>query len=148
MGKRSRDKGANWERELSGVLRRVWPGARRGIGQARSAKEVADVEGTPFWVEAKVGALTNPRAAIRQAEAATDGRPVVAICKDNASPGRRLEVWVTMRLETFLAQAAAADGVPLRGQGEVGPEPLVPGSSPSGDPGISKPLANAKTGAT
>jgi hypothetical protein len=74
---------------------------------------VCDVEGTPFWVEAKVGALTNPRAAIRQAELATDGRPVIAICKDNAKPGKAPEVWVTMRLETFMAQAASAEGLPL-----------------------------------
>lgn len=59
------------------------------------------MDGTPFWVEAKVGTKTNLKAAVKQAEAATDGRPVIAVCKDNAKPGKMPDVWVAMRLETF-----------------------------------------------
>lgn len=132
MGARSRRKGRTWEQELTHILRGVYPAARRGIGQARSGGEVCDVEGTPWWVEAKVGARTNPRAAVRQAEQATDGRPVLAICKDNQEkPGKAAEVWVTLRLQDFLALAAQAEGKPwppsVEGQlvsdpGGAGPE--------------------------
>jgi hypothetical protein len=101
MGKLSRQKGAGWERELAIILRKLWPSAKRGLGQARSGGEVCDVDGTPFWVEAKVGTKTNLKAAVKQAEAATDGRPVIAVCKDNAKPGKMPDVWVAMRLETF-----------------------------------------------
>lgn len=103
MSARSRRKGAGWERELAELLREVWPEAKRGIGQSRHGGECCDVEGTPYWIEAKVGQQTNPRAAVRQAEAATDGRPVVAVCKDNAPPGGKPDVWVVMRLETAMA---------------------------------------------
>jgi len=107
VGLRSRRKGASWERELANKLRAWWPSAKRGIGQARSAKEVCDVEGTPFWWEAKHGAQTNPRAALRQAEAATDGRPCVAVCKDD-----RDAPFVCLRLNTFLDLFDRADERP------------------------------------
>ncbi len=89
MGKRERQKGAAWERELGHLLSDIWPGAKRGIQQTRSASEEADCSGTPFWVEAKVGKMQNPRAALRQALDATDGRPVVAVVKDNGANGKR-----------------------------------------------------------
>lgn len=53
MGKTSRDKGAAHERYTAQWMRKLWPSARRGIGQARSACEIPDVEGTPLWVETK-----------------------------------------------------------------------------------------------
>lgn len=122
MGARSRRKGRKWEQDLVHILRTVYPDARRGIGQARSGGEVCDIEGTPWWVEAKVSKRTNPRAAIRQAEAATDGRPVVAICKDNAEkPGASPDVWVTLRLDAFLALAQATQP-PVTGTAEKAPE--------------------------
>src|SRR5690606_6910545 len=52
-GRRSRTKGASFEREVARQLRALWPGARRGIGQARSGGETPDVIQTPFWIEAK-----------------------------------------------------------------------------------------------
>lgn len=88
MGKYQRNKGANFEREIANFLKaNGFPQARRGIGQSRSAKEVSDVEGTPFWVECKVGAGPSVRAAIAQAEAATDGRPIAVVVKwDGGKP--------------------------------------------------------------
>jgi hypothetical protein len=47
-------KGKTFEREVANSLKPLFPGAKRGIGQARSASEVADVTGVPlFWIECK-----------------------------------------------------------------------------------------------
>jgi Holliday junction resolvase len=97
MGKMQRDKGHNFEREMANILKEVFPNAKRGIGQARSASEVPDVDGTPFWVECKRGRMPNVRAAIRQAQEATDGRPYLVVVRDDYAPA-----FVTMSLETFL----------------------------------------------
>jgi hypothetical protein len=67
MGKMSREKGAAWEREVAKILAPVLPGARRGIGQARSSSEVADVDVSYLWPECKHGAQVIYRAALRQA---------------------------------------------------------------------------------
>lgn len=92
-----RRKGANWERTLANCFKEVYPEARRGIGQARSAKEVSDVEGTPYWIEAKCGARPNVRAAIEQAKEATDGRTILVIVKfDHEEP------FVVMGFSDFL----------------------------------------------
>lgn len=97
MGLRSRRKGAAFECELSRLLAALWPSARRGIGQARSAKEVCDVEGTPFWVEAKHRKKCAIQAAYNQAAEATDGRPILVVTKDNRCPPL-----VTLSLTSFL----------------------------------------------
>lgn len=93
-----RNKGAGFERETANRLKPLWPGAKRGIGQARSAGEVADVEGTPFWVECKRHRRCNIQAAYAQASAVTDGRPVLVVSKDD-----RGETFVTMSMESFLS---------------------------------------------
>lgn len=98
-GRRSRNKGASFERRVAAMFKLVWPDALRGIGQARSASEVPDVDGTPLWVECKKR-KGNPDipAALKQARAATDGRPVVAVtAKDFEEP------LVTMYLVDWLA---------------------------------------------
>jgi hypothetical protein len=64
---RSREKGHAYERVVADKLRRVYPDARRGIGQARQGGEVPDVEGTPFWVEAKNRKVLNVHDAFAQA---------------------------------------------------------------------------------
>lgn len=49
-----RQKGAQFERDIASELKSLFPGAKRGIGQARSSSEVADVDGIEhFWVECK-----------------------------------------------------------------------------------------------
>lgn len=99
-GARSRRKGATWERELASRWReRFRLETKRGIGQARNASEVSDVEGLPgFWVEAKVGAMPNPRAALSQAIEACGTRPLwcLAVVKDD-----RREPFVCMTLDDF-----------------------------------------------
>jgi hypothetical protein len=99
-----RRKGAQWERELALYLRSQGLPAKRGIGQARSASEVPDVDLPGWWVEAKRHARTNPKAALAQACADSaehgGGRVPVAVCRDN---GTALEdATVTMRLADWV----------------------------------------------
>lgn len=104
-GRRSRRKGKVWERELVHELRPVFgDGVKRGF-QSRCGRDGCDVEGTPYWVEAKHGKLVNLRAALRQAIEATDGRPVVVVAKDD-----RTEPVVAMRLADWLQMAGSAHG--------------------------------------
>jgi len=94
-GKRSRDKGHAWEREVAILLRPIWPDAERNIAQSRTAKrEGCDVEKTPYWIECKVGAVINLAAAYAQAEADSDGREVIVIAKaDRRRPVVYGNVW-------------------------------------------------------
>lgn len=100
MSKASRDKGKRGEREIATMLRDLYPDARRGF-QSRQGDDEADVECTPWWVEVKrVARNEQPRKAMEQAAAATDGRvPVVFSRRDNTD-------WlVTMRAADWLAMA-------------------------------------------
>lgn len=97
MGKRSRDKGAAFERAIAITLRSVWDAAKRGIGQARAGGEVADVEGTPYWIECKHRRRVSVQGAFVQATEATDGRPPVVISRENRGP-----LLVTMGLSDWL----------------------------------------------
>lgn len=90
-GKAPKRKGARWERECAEIFknRSGIDEIKRGIGQSRSAHEVADVDGVPgWWIEAKHGKNTAPKRALKQAEKALeasrlkDKRPV-SICKDD-----------------------------------------------------------------
>jgi hypothetical protein len=109
MGVRSRRKGARFEQEVARAFRAVgFGGARRGLGQARSASEVpdVDVDAEPrLWPELKRGRLTSPRAALAQATeaAAQSGRVPVAICRDDGG-----DAFVTLTLVDFLALYARA----------------------------------------
>jgi hypothetical protein len=82
-GKMSRDKGKRGEYEARDFLKRWFPDACRGANQSRSGSDAADVENTPFWVEAKLGAKPNVRGALAQAQEATDGRPVLVYIRDD-----------------------------------------------------------------
>ena len=99
-GKRSRRKGAAWERDLATILRSVYPKAERCIAQSRTAKrEGCDVEGTPFWIESKVGARPDILGAVRQAQADTDGRSVLIVTKqDRGVPLATLPLAELMKL--------------------------------------------------
>lgn len=98
MGKRSRTKGARGEREVSALLSAVFPGAKRGLTQARAGNDCADVEGTPFFVEVKIGQRPNIMGAMRQATEASDGRPPVVFTRRDG------EQWlVTMLAGDWLA---------------------------------------------
>ena len=99
MGARSRRKGAVWERDLVHVFAEVFgpENVRRGL-QYRDGADAADVIAPALWIEAKVGKLTNPRAALRQAKEASAGKGLlaVAVCKDD-----RDEPFITMSLDDF-----------------------------------------------
>ena len=101
-GRRSRNKGKVWEREVAKLLQEFWPDARRGF-QRRAGDDEADVEDTPFWVECKVGARPNVFAAFDQAEEASDGRPVLIAIKRNAKNSHEdPSCFMAMRIENFL----------------------------------------------
>ena len=98
-----REKGATWERRVANLFAAAgWDGSKRGLGQARSAHEVPDVDVPTLWPECKRGRVTNPRGALQQAieasEAAGTGRIPVAITRDDGGVGL-----VTLRLDDFLA---------------------------------------------
>lgn len=80
-GKRSREKGAQGEREVAIILREFYADAKRGLAQSRSAKEVADVTGTPWWVETKWKHTVNIHAAVAQALAACEGKRILVVTK-------------------------------------------------------------------
>ena len=97
-GKFSRDKGARGEREVANLLKPVLgDSVCRGVGQTQRGSTAADVEGTLYWIECKTGKRPNIRAAMQQAEEATDGRPPVVFSK------RDSEGWyVTMKVGAWL----------------------------------------------
>lgn len=85
MGKRSRTKGAAFERRLAKRWRDsgLFPDAqRRGEGQAKrdDADKPPDVGGVPFRVEAKDRKSINVRASLEQAEALSGDAPAIAVC--------------------------------------------------------------------
>jgi len=94
MGRRSRKKGHDWERAIAKLLRPIFgESVHRGhqsFRGGRAAGEGCDVDGSPFWIEAKHSQQTNPRSAIRQCNETqadcSDTRPPVAICKDDRKP--------------------------------------------------------------
>lgn len=80
-GKRSREKGAEGERAVAAILREFYPEAQRGLVQSRSAKEVADVANTPWWVETKWKHVVNIHGAVEQAIAACGGKRILVVTK-------------------------------------------------------------------
>lgn len=88
-----RAKGRAFEQKVSELFRQAgFADAKRGLSQCRSARETADVEGTPWWVECKRGRRVNYQQAMEQAKSATDGRVPIVVGKDD-----RGDVLVAMR---------------------------------------------------
>ena len=114
MAKMSRVKGATFERVLANLFKQMWPTAKRGIGQTRSASEVPDVDGTPFWVEAKhwkKTTRTGLRKAYQQAvDANRTTKPIVVIAKENCSR----DIVVVMSALDFMStfKGVTASGLP------------------------------------
>ena len=105
MGKKSRTKGAVGEREAAVFVGQWWPGANRGLGQARDGGDACDVEGTPLWLEVKRRKRIGPLAWLRQAEEASDGRlPVVLMRADGDTR------WVAMLDAAKLCEILGAPG--------------------------------------
>jgi hypothetical protein len=103
MSKKSRDKGARFERTVAQWFRDAgFDHARRGGNQCRSGSDGPDVvvPGLPLWIEAKTRARVGGviPAALEQAEEATNGPTPIAIVKGNhQSP------IVSMRWDTFVS---------------------------------------------
>lgn len=73
MGKRSRDKGAAFERRVANMITEAGPPSRRtGYEQAQDANNAPDVDtGGIFWVECSCGKGPNIRAKVKQAQEAS-----------------------------------------------------------------------------
>ena len=100
MARSQRVKGAAFERLVANALKPLYPNAKRGIGQTRSASEVADVEGTRWWIEAKHRKRISLMAAWSQAAEATDGRPLLVVTRQDRGP-----IIVSMEMSEFIALA-------------------------------------------
>lgn len=122
MSASQRRKGAAYERELAKRWRDdgLYPEAKRGIGQARSGGEVSDVEGTPWWIEAKRRKRHDVRAAMRQAIEASDGRAPVVVARYDGDAAD--EALVVMRLADWESlvrriDATLLERIPTKCQG-------------------------------
>jgi len=90
IGRRSRQKGAQGERDVANMLKPIYPDAARGgLLQSQYGKDsnACDVEHTPWFIEVKRGARPNIQGAMDQANDASDGRPPLVITRKDR--GRR-----------------------------------------------------------
>lgn len=110
MSSLSRRKGAAWQAELARRWRAIglYGDAHSTQGaQTRSGRQLGktppDVDGTPWWVEAKHRRAADPVGALKQAErereAAGDERPAIAVVRPHGCGPA--DAVVAMRLETF-----------------------------------------------
>src|SRR5688500_4980594 len=123
-GGRSVRKGKVGEREVVHLLRDVFPGVERGYHQAHRGSKSCDVEGSPFWIEAKCSARPNPAAALAQAIAKVtevgDPRPPLALTVKRSRSARG-EPWLaTMRASDLLALLQELQELRLAASIEVG----------------------------
>lgn len=114
MSALSRRKGAKWQAELAKRWRDLglWITARSSQGEQKCRREdkPADIEGTPFSVEAKHRRSCRPLQALEQSEAEAEGRAdwrdAIAVCRPH---GAAIEdAVVVMRLTTFETLARTA----------------------------------------
>lgn len=105
-GRKSRNKGANGEREVCKILSDVWPEVSRNLTQTRDGGH--DILGTPYTVEVKSQKRPSVYAAWRQclAAAETTKKEPLVITKETGS-GQWL---VTMRIEEFVDLQASCKG--------------------------------------
>jgi hypothetical protein len=128
VSKRSREKGMRWQSDLAlrWRERRLFSEARSTQGEqgptldGAKRSPVPDVEGTPYWCEAKHTRACNPiaalRQAIREAEEAGDDRAPIAVCKPSGDKlcgpvvAMRLADWEALvRLVQYGAARLAED---------------------------------------
>ena len=99
-GAGSRRKGHNFEREMVHRFAEVFgeDKVRRGL-QYRDGSDCPDVVAPAFWVECKRGRKTNVKAALKQAQAASEGKGLwpVAVCRDDEEAAT-----ATLALDDFL----------------------------------------------
>lgn len=55
QGRRNRQKGAEYERDVANAFKQLYTNPRREHGQARDGGDAPDVSGTPFWIECTKG---------------------------------------------------------------------------------------------
>lgn len=122
--RRSRAKGGRGELAAVAMLRELWPAAKRCIAQSRTAaREGCDVEGTPYWIEAKTGARPAILAAMRQAMRDTDGRPPIVIARrdrEGALVTMRAEDWIALARKALESEHASAVARPRRSRAAPG----------------------------
>lgn len=114
-GRSNKRKGKTFEREIANQFRAVFPNAKRGIGQARSSKEVSDVDGTPFWIECKFRKQVVISSALAQAENDTDGRLPIVVWRKIGTRATHvtMRLAVLATLEEYAAFAWAGNARPL-----------------------------------
>lgn len=122
-GKRSRDKGARFERFLVGIFKTCFPDAHRGQ-QAHNPRH-CDIEGTPFRIEAKHHKqLTYKKMtdAVEQAEQNgeefRDERIPMAVTKVDGGDSFvhfRLSRLIQLVEKHFFCPPEEADVIPIRG---------------------------------
>ena len=103
MGKASRRKGANYERQVANLFKEMgWPDAKRHLEyQTEEAAEGRDLDGTqPFAVQAKCWAKTPSITAIEEIEVTEEYPIPLAILKRSKVGEQPLEVAV-MYLKDF-----------------------------------------------
>lgn len=90
MGKKSRTKGAAFEREIAKAMRPHWVEARRGGHDQAGPHGSPDVDGTPYWVECKRYRkitrgiiLAAHEQADRAADRAHDDRPTLVVTRSD-----------------------------------------------------------------
>ena len=121
-GKKSRDKGARFERFLVAAFKACFPDAHRGQ-QAHNPRH-ADVEGTPFRLEAKHYAkLTYKIALDALAQAEENGErfederiPIAVVKEDGKNPMVLLTLrrFIQMVEKHFYSPPELADVIPIR----------------------------------
>lgn len=121
-GSKSRDKGARFERLIVTLLKACFPDAHRGQ-QAHNPRH-ADVEGTPFRIEAKHYAkLTYKIALDALAQAEENGErfaderiPVAVVKEDGKNPMVLLSLrrFIQMVEKHFYSPPELADVIPIR----------------------------------
>jgi hypothetical protein len=63
----SRSKGKRGELLVVHLLQHLWPNAHRSAAQGAGGHIAPDVDGTPFWIESKIGQRPNVISAMEQA---------------------------------------------------------------------------------
>jgi hypothetical protein len=119
LGRLSRNKGASYERWCANKFREVYPGARRGIGQARNGGDVPDVEGVgAYWVQTKHEKNPHVFNALHQASEDLQRRaiqshapspystPLVIARRNQRIPGGGAPSVVAMYLQDFIKLVA------------------------------------------
>lgn len=112
-GRRSRNKGAQWERDAAKRLAEVYPDASRGGHvQRRGVPDAADVSGTPWWptldLRRRIERLEREKRAVRACKGVSD----------EAGRTARRAVWQTRQDSSWLVLARDASRVKRRQRSE------------------------------